>query len=433
MLLFFLIVYKVPASAYVDIVKKLQQKVSFQLWVGIVSFLGNTPNPIEFPLKTNEIIRQVQQVVPSLDAASDVFVAGHSLGGVMAQLSAGNHSGLVLWGAYITNHKYGTYGTSTLTLGAELDGLTRVTRIAEDFAVYKQKQLLNKPVVVIPGASHSQFCNQTVKGDLKPELTLAEAQDAITELTAAYLYVQAKDPSISTLLRETAKNLLAKAATITNEMVSGFLHARELEQSQYCADSQSVVLERQIATSELHRLQITNKAYDNLFSFVGSKPNITGTIGNTDSHNSYPLNPVDVSTIPVSANEIACKMKSLEAITHALNTTVTSKDAVTCIYVNQILMQAVPSLVTPASYKRYQQWGKPIVLQDDLQYTAGPTWVAAGLHFEITPTRVQVASPALHTDMSAPFGLGGMQYCKLFSPAKAVEWILVDSLKMDTN
>jgi hypothetical protein len=52
------------------------------------------------------------------------------------------------------------YAVPTLTLGGELDGLSRVTRIAESYynqiTVAQRSQLY--PVVVLPGVSHFQVC-----------------------------------------------------------------------------------------------------------------------------------------------------------------------------------------------------------------------------------------------------------------------------------
>ncbi len=50
------------------------------------------------------------------------------------------------------------YPVPTLTLGGELDGLTRVTRIAESFYQCEKQQIgiQQFPVIVLPGVSHFQ-------------------------------------------------------------------------------------------------------------------------------------------------------------------------------------------------------------------------------------------------------------------------------------
>ncbi len=77
---------------------------------------------------------------------------------------------------------------------------------------------------------------------------------------------------------------------------------------------------------------------------------------------------------------------------------------------------------------RYEQVGISIKLVDDDVHTNGLSWSAADLNFNSVGDHVEIASPALHTPLSAPFNLGGMYYCKLVSPARFVEWFLTDGL-----
>ena len=47
----------------------------------------------------------------------------------------------------------------------------------------------------------------------------------------------------------------------------------------------------------------------------------------------------------------------------------------------------------------------------------------------ILPTGLLVQSTSLTTTLDAPLGLDGMYYCKLMSPVRAIEYLLVDSLR----
>lgn len=65
----------------------------------------------------------------STEAGPDVYIAGHSLGGVCAtnlaqHMSNENtpYNALVLMGSYVTDQKVATFPIPVLTLGAELDG-----------------------------------------------------------------------------------------------------------------------------------------------------------------------------------------------------------------------------------------------------------------------------------------------------------------------
>lgn len=134
--------------------------------------------------------------------------------------------------------------------------------------------------------------------------------------------------------------------------------------------------------------------------------------------------------LPVAATETACKCKSYESIVKAFNITQQQVN-VTCQYVNDQLLATVQHNVTPEQFQRYNARGKKLVTAEDIQYTAGPSWVASGLSIKIVNDKAVVTSTALHTTLEVPFGLDGMQYCKLLSPARMVEWIMIDSLKSE--
>ena len=130
--------------------------------------------------------------IKGLPANSSVFMAGHSVGGAALQQFSGVHGhnvssvaagkvyrGQVLHGAFVT-HKWrdadtqllaANYSTPTLTIGGELDGNCRVSRIIEQFYIQnvksrqpgalfvKNETLRDIPVVVVPGMSHMQFAS----------------------------------------------------------------------------------------------------------------------------------------------------------------------------------------------------------------------------------------------------------------------------------
>ena len=94
----------------------------------------------------------------------------------------------------------------TLTIGGELDGLCRVTRIAEgyqhqvDFAPDFTTAVKTFPVVVNLGQSHWQFASGTPpllvkERDLKPEITDAQARAEIAKSTTAFMLTRMGDMS----------------------------------------------------------------------------------------------------------------------------------------------------------------------------------------------------------------------------------------------
>ena len=101
---------------------------------------------------------------------SDIFFAGHSIGGMMLQdyLNDNKQAGIgqILLGSFLfRKYRNVTYSVPTLTIGGELDGLCRVTRIMEAYyhrilhASDHQSAIRSFPVVVVEGMTHMQFAS----------------------------------------------------------------------------------------------------------------------------------------------------------------------------------------------------------------------------------------------------------------------------------
>lgn len=133
----------------------------------------------------------------------NIIMAGHSLGGVMAQGYTKDHADTikaqVLMGSVLTREKRsinkdGTtqinYDTPTMAIGGTKDGLMRLSRVAESFwhsdinINESQKKLF--PTYAIEGVSHSQFLSGTPplpvrNADLKPDISYEMAHQLVAE------------------------------------------------------------------------------------------------------------------------------------------------------------------------------------------------------------------------------------------------------------
>lgn len=261
------------------------------------------------------------------------FLSGHSLGGVVAHVVASQYNfiGLILFGSYLNhegNDNLINYPGAVLTLAGELDGLTRVTRIASEYLEFLQIAQVNgseyavgtKPVVILPGVTHSQFAsNITIKGDLIcAEVTLEEAHKSMGTIVSAFITVQSSNSS--TYINE-AIDTLSTATQGSQEFIAGFVKSQSLENGSWCITSQQIAVNYQGSS-----LDIDDQIYGNVVSFAISKPELTTETNGrvhveTTNFNIYAFNPFDVSTSPVSANQISCKLKNQPAIAQALNST----------------------------------------------------------------------------------------------------------------
>merc|ERR550525_166223 len=104
-----------------------------------------------------------------------------------------------------------------------------------------------------------------------------------------------------------------------------------------------------------------------------------------------------------------------------------------------------------ATAARFEQHGQKYTFGEDIQKSGGPLFLGARLQFnEVTDSSgskvIQVAAPAQKTEVDywkrhfgpipRPSGLpdpGCYHYCKLLSPARAMEWIYVDSLRLNRH
>ena len=123
----------VNEAHYQTLAKSIQAATPLTLWVGLPSFILDTPNPGTINGAVTGMVKRIVAQGGLNTTVADVFVAGHSLGGVFAPavVNKYGYAGLLEHGSYVTS---GLDITSTrfpvLTLGGELDGLTRATRLA---------------------------------------------------------------------------------------------------------------------------------------------------------------------------------------------------------------------------------------------------------------------------------------------------------------
>ena len=371
----------IAPSAYIPLMSKIQLESSpfISMWVGIPEFED------DFVDSQAEVNRGINRVMDKMKAAGmltkTLIVAGHSLGGATVQVWTANHTEVVtaqvLMGSFLT-HQWTSnfnfeYAVPTLTIGAELDGLARVTRFAEAF--YTQliapytvdlpfTSLLpanalhsSFPVTVIEGINHMQFASgapteAVLKWDLLPERTNAEAHALIAGDFVVFMSVQL-------LLGQRNASALRNRILETNAFVAPILGALHLEgyrnfrppclcnanESGYrlnctvCCPftvqaSQQIMADVGVSGSAVEGLQLNDT--DNLHGTWERKRNKRGeadterepTVVNTcyepvgcilstttDTRASYGNKGVnDTSLVPISACELQTKMNSRESV-----------------------------------------------------------------------------------------------------------------------
>ena len=149
----------------------------------------------------------LQAVLAGFIPVKQFFLAGHSLGGTCAsyytQAFEDKILANILYGTYVTDQNVADWKVPVLTVGAELDGglgrpgyLLNSIRSSDKAAkdnggVNSDWQLMHKPVMILPGMDHSNFCpGFSVPGDVIPsDITdTSVSNKLIGEVSSSFLH-----------------------------------------------------------------------------------------------------------------------------------------------------------------------------------------------------------------------------------------------------
>lgn len=136
-----------------------------------------------------------------------------------------------------------------------------------------------------------------------------------------------------------------------------------------------------------------------------------------------------------AASEVGAKLKSREAIYKYFGAEFPGPQNVsecTCQEINQYAYEWVRKnwAGDKAPIERYDSIGQPLEFIEDTKSESGITWINRDIIYTNTTEAYQVSSRKLLSPIDFEVKIAaGMLYCKLMSPARIVEWMLVDSLK----
>ena len=150
----------VPSEKYTDLAKQIVATSNGSIGVFIPHFTANFANPLQAGPAVQEAIDYVSKQGVA-KAASRVFIAGHSQGGIAANdMPLSYHlGGLILLGSYLPHtavigKQLKTYSAPVLTLGGELDGLTGINYLAREYATMADLQSSNANVLCTVKRGH---------------------------------------------------------------------------------------------------------------------------------------------------------------------------------------------------------------------------------------------------------------------------------------
>eukprot|EP01099_Mayorella_cantabrigiensis_P001008 TRINITY_DN1421_c0_g1_i2.p1 TRINITY_DN1421_c0_g1~~TRINITY_DN1421_c0_g1_i2.p1 ORF type:complete len:555 (+),score=122.90 TRINITY_DN1421_c0_g1_i2:119-1783(+) len=486
----------IKPEAYQSIAIEFQNALSdyYALWVGIPEFPGDVAEPVVLDDGIERMLNTMYKA--GLDSKSPLVMAGHSLGGAMVQTWTDSHAknvtAQILMGSFLTR-VYKTdyvfsYSVPTLTIGGELDGLARATRIAEAYYTqildpYQDQSSgeANFPVTIIPGVSHMEFAEGqppevVQKRDLKPEISYEEAHKLIAADAATFLRTKLNSSDI------TAQSVLSSRLQDTREFINPILDAFHLEGYHnfrppcYCRNDTcnpdpdctagcfwSDLVSQPTMGSGLEGLTITNQdSFHQVWKVVPDPlPTIFNTCEKPDGCNlsttsvteglyrngedleiwriTFDDPKMDSGYLPITAVELKTKLSSRQNVyTHAglKDQDFDELDGgnVRCGEINQQALDYAFAAAATWTVNRFNAVGQPYRIASDLE-VCPPCWIWKELQYDEVDdgsgrSSVELSSPQYSSPIDLPLKISaGFHFCKVLSPARAIEWIYVDGLR----
>jgi len=399
-----------------------------------------------FPLKNTVDAALAKSSFKGTNAKEDTFIAGHSMGSICANNFVTGYSyefaGLLEFGGYVDkegNSSVSQYPIPVLHLSGELDGgAARPGKLSLFYKQFKEyatehgedEALTLKPLHVLPGIDHSDFCPGffvTAIKDLKSEVSQEEALQSISTGAAAFLHLNSPTSGTTkTAAMQTMKGMLS----FTQEMCEPYLQAFEIESSGSLCESAQLIVSG-LSPEDSGRLKVVNQnvSYDNfehsrtayevdadnvLVAQISSSFEAPGGFGPADVHG--------------AAKSIACKMLDSTRIGEQLQ--VDTTQGVQCGELTQQAVAIAERLLPQRSLDRYRAKGRMVCTADDQQTFGdiGPLFVNGAIKTQETEDCLEVSALSLENNIHSLI-FPGVHYCKLLSPALAMEWMMTEGVK----
>ena len=458
-------------SQYLPLANTLQNSSSQSLWVAIAKNIvkGST---IEKDI-TDTISMTKKQGLPS---SYNLFLAVHSQnpsGSIVQDFLAGKNnlpekvSGLILLGSFLKRSYQSTsFPIPTLTVGAELDGVCRLTRIMEAFVHTPSLQTGGMSMVaVVEGMTHLQFASGPPSAfieeyDLKPERSDFEVLNSTSHIISNYM-------TWNLLKSKNSMDALNDVARTTESLLDPLIKAYSLEGSYKfkppCYENTptaacqvgsqwTVMAMKALASLQKGYLADTDSFHpaDEVFPTYHHPKIISGQCSSPSScivnitsvtDNIYYKDSQDSGLVPNSACEMRAKLKSRQSILISAgfkNVSLNVSDGGSwCKRLNQLAYNlTLQNLTSSRARARFEKFGSPVEMGDDLGCLHnGGLWIYLPMEYKWKEVRdgtsvLVLSSVQLTTDVDYPIDIfAGMHYCKLLSPARVAEWVYVDGLR----
>ncbi|XP_059154584.1 uncharacterized protein LOC131940024 [Physella acuta] len=428
----------------------IQQIYPSKLWIGLIDTSTEGSLTLDnLPLLMDESVRELKKL--GLSVKHDLFLAAHGQPGqVAANYAEAMYEtlrGLILLGSFLPKmFNFVSFPLPVLTLIGELDGVTRVTGIAQSIqALIHSSQfdsgfVIQSPLVILEGGNHAIFISGTLPPDMheldiEPEVDNLLSMERASTLTSHFL---------SNVLREPEELAITAAAEFKLE----FEKAVNITQPiRFLRDSTEKNLESfwvRTAQKWLSGMEGKDSSEIEVQSLVGKDSNDFGLppaiitehgINKIVTFSDIIRSSDDVrgggviDSSLMAPEEIAAKMLGPERIqAYVKNSTIAQN--YTCRDLNYASFVTAYNTASDTARQRYDRYRRGAIFEPDIVTDSEVLWQTTKLKVETKGTELYVTSIAFKTPHTENLGPeDGLFFCKLLPPDRALEWIYVDSLR----
>lgn len=448
----------VPNTYYSPVLQKMQEKLTgkVDLWVSIVS----CPSPglciPSFATANITAAFDAGRLASGIQDPKEIWFGGHSLGGVAADYHVSKfdngtaiQGGALVWGDYIFEgpDKLVNYPVPVLSLLGEVNfGSARPFKMAPYFAAANaagEDTLHRSPVVVIKDIDHSDMCEGFhVEGDLPSATTPEKAVDAIADLSATFMASQI-------LKDKDSKRKMDEHLSFTREYMKPVNEALSLDShsSKWCETMQNV-----LAGPYASKITITSQYSDSEWLEPSAELQDDGTVkvvvtGQNvyENANAFAWPPSDPwpffgalqSNLGVPAVdhnsplEQGCRLVSRTKIAKLLGGK-SNEPKDFCKRANEKAWDWALFHAPPRSVARYESAspcnnctrGWRVSTGEDSTTDDFETFANSSLVFSPEAEQMNIVSPVFSSDDE--------HACKLLSPSRALDFLMLDSFLEST-
>uniref|UniRef100_A0A0L8GP09 Alpha/beta hydrolase fold-5 domain-containing protein n=1 Tax=Octopus bimaculoides TaxID=37653 RepID=A0A0L8GP09_OCTBM len=430
----------------------IQKRSQLKLWLALVNFDRNLAR-----LEKN-IISLAADLEQLGMTRANIFIAGHGEAGISVQRLANRNpqqlSGIILLGSLLQNGtQFEYFGMNVLTVAGDLDGVTRVTQIAQTFKVLSQEVEKNRamqykaPMVIVKGINHGSFSNDILQEDMKrydltAELPIRKSQRLIARYISLFLSYTIRG-SRNKKQRERMSKWFRKTTTFLQPILE--MEKMELNrfyQSQWLNNAQ--IWLSGLGGNDTQFLRVKSYSVE---ENVGISPDLYIRDNNvrivyvtlffylkrceyqSDTYSHLAHSPTEIRAFMLSQKRIQ---------SHFYN--VTSVRDFTCRDLNYAAFVTALSKVPPEVLKRYYGKHKGAIFHEDIHINNENEWWQRKLLVNTTEHEQHVTAYLYETEVESAGNEveeggegGGFFYCTLLPPSRVMEWIYVDALRNSYN